>query len=220
MTQQDKIIDLLHQAVRNGDADFVRENISSVDLNDPAEGGYLRETEDPEMRRLLIEGGALISYDDYTNCRLAMESTACDVIAYSGEFQEELLERYLAFIGMNARQVIKLYSRQQKKAAAQYEQQKQKWQEEHGGEQAEAADESDFVVSVWQQLDNGRWTDVVRDLREIGFEIVADADDASGRISALDIEYEPRPRLRSLLEEMGMPMQFEGRHKTGIYFIR
>ncbi len=82
-------------AVQMGNTEYIECYIDEIDLND--EGGYssyLYETDDEEIKELLMDHGAFKSWEDYEDCRFAMETVNGDILAFDSDFQKEVFEKY------------------------------------------------------------------------------------------------------------------------------
>lgn len=80
-------------AIQNGETDYVKEHVGDFDLNDG--GGYstyLDETEDEDTQEILTSHGAFRSWDDYGDCRFAMETANGGILAFDQDLQEEVFE--------------------------------------------------------------------------------------------------------------------------------
>lgn len=82
-------------AIRVGNVEYVEEHVEDFDLNDNGDSSsYLNETEDEEMQELLMDHGAFRSWEDYSDCRFAMETVNGTILAFASEFQKEVFEKY------------------------------------------------------------------------------------------------------------------------------
>ena len=82
-------------AIRMGNAAYVEEHAEDFDLNDgDGYSTYLNETDDEEMQEVLMSHGAFRSWDDYDDCKFAMETVNGEVLAFDDDFQREAFEKY------------------------------------------------------------------------------------------------------------------------------
>ena len=54
------------------------------------------ETDDEEMQEILMNHGAFKSWDDYEDCRFAMETVNGEILAFDSDFQQEVFKKYKA----------------------------------------------------------------------------------------------------------------------------
>jgi len=82
-------------AIQMGNMTYVDEYADEFDLND-GDGcsTYLDETDDEEMQELLMDHGAFRSWDDYDDCKFAMETVEGTVLVFDNGFQREVFEKY------------------------------------------------------------------------------------------------------------------------------
>lgn len=95
------------EAIRCGALNYVEAYAGDFDLND-ADGysTYLYETDDPTMQEILMDHGAFRSWDDYVDCRFAVETVNGSILAFDDAFREEVLEKYLSAAGLTREKVI------------------------------------------------------------------------------------------------------------------
>lgn len=82
-------------AIQMGNTAYVEEHADEFDLNDgDGYSTYLNETDDEEMQEILMSHGAFRSWDDYDDCKFAMETVNGEVLAFDDDFQREAFEKY------------------------------------------------------------------------------------------------------------------------------
>lgn len=82
-------------AIQMGNTAYVEEHADEFDLNDgDGYSTYLNETDDEEMQEVLMSHGAFRSWDDYDDCKFAMETVNGEVLAFDDDFQREAFEKY------------------------------------------------------------------------------------------------------------------------------
>ena len=83
-------------AIQNGNRKYVDQYADDFDLNDSGDGysTYIYETDDEDMRELLMDHGAFKSLDDYSECRFAMETMNGEILAFDEDFQREVFEKF------------------------------------------------------------------------------------------------------------------------------
>ena len=82
-------------AIQMGNIAYVEEHADEFDLNDgDGYSTYLNETDDEEMQEVLMNPGAFRSWDDYDDCKFAMETVNGEVLAFDDDFQREAFEKY------------------------------------------------------------------------------------------------------------------------------
>ena len=96
-------------AIQMGNIKYVEEHAENFDLND-GEGysTYLYETEDEEMQDVLMNHGAFRSWDDYDDCKFAMETVNGEILAFDSEFQKEAYEKYKEEFGFTDKKLRKI----------------------------------------------------------------------------------------------------------------
>ena len=95
------------EAIRQGVAAYIEEHAEEFDLND--DGGsssYLYETDDEEIQELLMDMGAFRSWEDYDDCRFAVETVNGSILAFDPDFQREAFEKYLEITGITEDDVL------------------------------------------------------------------------------------------------------------------
>ena len=95
------------EAIRQGITDYIENYAENFDLND-GEGysTYLHETDDEDIQDLLMELGAFRSWDEYSDCRFAVETVNGSILAFDCEFQREVFTKYLELYGITEEDVI------------------------------------------------------------------------------------------------------------------
>ena len=99
------------EAIRQGIISYIENHAEEFDLND--EGGYssyLDESDDPEVQEVLMECGAFRSWEDYDDCRFAVETVNGSVLAFSEDFQRELFQKYLDTYNLSKEAVVAMFS--------------------------------------------------------------------------------------------------------------
>lgn len=82
-------------AIQSGKTEYVDEHADDFDLNDgDGYSTYLYETDDEEMQEILMNHGAFKSWDDYEDCRFAMETVNGEILAFDSDFQQEVFKKY------------------------------------------------------------------------------------------------------------------------------
>ncbi len=96
-------------AVQLGNADYVEDHVSNIDLND-GDGcsTYLYETDDEGIQEILLRHGAFRSWDDYEDCRFAVETVNGDILAFDPDFQAEVYVKYKEKYGLTDEDVKKI----------------------------------------------------------------------------------------------------------------
>lgn len=97
------------EAIRCGATNYVEAYAGDFDLNDgDGYSTYLYETEDPNMQEILMDHGAFKSWDDYADCRFAVETVNGEILAFDSDFQVEVFEKYLEFTGLTKAKIIQM----------------------------------------------------------------------------------------------------------------
>ena len=93
-------------AIQMGNKEYVEEHAENFDLND-GEGysTYLYETEDEDMQDVLMSHGAFRSWDDYNDCKFAMETVNGEVLAFDEDFQKEVFKKYKKKFGLSNKKI-------------------------------------------------------------------------------------------------------------------
>ena len=82
-------------AIQSGNIKYVDHHAADFNLNDgDGYSTYLDEADDKEMQEVLMDHGALRSWDDYEDCRFAMETVNGEIIAFDSDFQQEVFRKY------------------------------------------------------------------------------------------------------------------------------
>lgn len=94
-------------AVRNGNMEYVEAHINDIELNNGDDGNseYLYETDDEEMKDLLMTYGALYPWDWYDDRKFAVETTGQTIIALDSDFQQEVYEKYKTHFDLTDAQI-------------------------------------------------------------------------------------------------------------------
>ena len=93
-------------AVQEGCYDYVENHYEDVELNDDGDcSSYLHETEDEGIIDLLTSVGAYRSWDEYSDCRFAVETVNDTVLAFDPDFQREVFDKLLQKLGLSEKQV-------------------------------------------------------------------------------------------------------------------
>lgn len=103
------------EAIRQGVTEYIEENAENFDLNDG--GGYstyLHETDDEDVQDLLMELGAFRSWDEYADCRFAVETVNGSILAFDSDFQREVFDKYLGTYGITADDVVAMFEDEEK----------------------------------------------------------------------------------------------------------
>lgn len=95
------------EAVRQGKAGYIDEHSYEIELND-GDGcsTYLDETDDEDIKQLLIDNGACRSWEDFYDCQFAVETVEWTFLAFDTDFQEEVYEKYKEENNLTDEQVI------------------------------------------------------------------------------------------------------------------
>lgn len=93
-------------AIQMGNKEYVEEHAENFDLND-GEGysTYLYETEDEDMQDVLMSHGAFRSWEDYDDCKFAVETVNGEVLAFDEEFQKEVFKKYKKKFGLSNKKI-------------------------------------------------------------------------------------------------------------------
>lgn len=98
------------EAIRQGVAEYIEEYAENFDLNDgDGYSTYLHETDDEEIQDLLMELGAFRSWDEYDDCKFAVETVNGSVLAFDSDFQREAFSKYLEICGITEDDVIAMF---------------------------------------------------------------------------------------------------------------
>lgn len=103
------------EAIRQGVAAYIEEHAEEFDLND--DGGsssYLYETDDEDIQELLMDMGAFRSWEDYDDCRFAVETVNGSILAFDADFQREVFEKYLEITGITEDDVLAMLEDEEK----------------------------------------------------------------------------------------------------------
>ena len=98
------------EAIRQGITEYIEEYAENFDLNDG--GGYstyLHETDDEEIQDLLMDLGAFRSWDEYDDCKFAVETVNGSVLAFDSDFQQEVFAKYLKIYNITEDDVITMF---------------------------------------------------------------------------------------------------------------
>lgn len=129
-------------SIRRGDLTYVEKHAKDFELNDEGEySTYLNESKEREMQDLLMSLGAFRSWEEYGDCRFALETVNGTIIAFDSDFQIEAFKRYLDRFGLTEEQVVRTLE----------------------GNESESENQEDF--DEWEE-DESR--DVVDDMEMIG----------------------------------------------------
>lgn len=94
------------EAIRSGNYQYVEEHADDFDLNDSdGASSFIEETDDDEMKTLLMDHGAFKSYDDYSECRYAMETVNGNILAFDPDFQRAVYEKYKEITGLTEERI-------------------------------------------------------------------------------------------------------------------
>lgn len=98
------------EAIRQGVAEYIEEYAENFDLNDgDGYSTYLHETDDEEIQDLLMDLGAFRSWDEYDDCKFAVETINGSILAFDSDFQREAFAKYLEICGITADDVISMF---------------------------------------------------------------------------------------------------------------
>ena len=82
-------------AIQSGNTEYVDQHADDFDLNDgDGYSTFLYETDDEEMQNILMNHGAFKSWDDYEDCRFAMETVNGEILSFDSGFQREVFKKY------------------------------------------------------------------------------------------------------------------------------
>ena len=96
-------------AVEIGNHEYVEEHIDDFDLNDNGDSSsYLNLTKNEEMIELLMDHGAFRSWEDYSDCKFAVETINCTILAFDSDFQKEIFEKYKEENDISDESVVKI----------------------------------------------------------------------------------------------------------------
>lgn len=96
-------------AIQMGNVSYVEEHAENFDLNDgDGYSTYLYETEDDEMQETLMNLGAFRSWDEYDDCRFAMETVNGEILAFDSDFQRAAFEKYKNDFGFSVERLCEL----------------------------------------------------------------------------------------------------------------
>ena len=97
---------VFREAVRRGIAAYVEEFADDFDLNDNGDSSsYLNETDDEEIIQILMDHGAFRSWEDYDDCRFAMETVNGEILAFDQDFQKEVYSKYKETFGLTDKRI-------------------------------------------------------------------------------------------------------------------
>ena len=93
-------------AIQMGNIAYVEEHADNFDLNDgDGYSTYLNETDDEDMQDILMRHGAFRSWDDYDDCKFAMETVNGAVLTFDEEFQKEVYKKYKKEFGLSDKKI-------------------------------------------------------------------------------------------------------------------
>lgn len=102
------------EAIRQGVTDYIEEHAEEFDLNDDCgSSSYLHETDDEDIQELLMDLGAFRSWDEYSDCRFAVETVNGSILAFDTEFQQEAFAKYLEINGITEDNVIAMLNEEE-----------------------------------------------------------------------------------------------------------
>lgn len=97
------------EAVSAGAKNYVKSHADDFDLNDcDGYSSYLYETDDQDMKDILMNCGAFRSWDDYDECRFAAETVNNQILAFDPDFQKEVFDAYLKQTQLTRDKVIQM----------------------------------------------------------------------------------------------------------------
>lgn len=97
------------EAIRQGVIPYIENHAEEFDLNDNGDSSsYLDESDDPDVQEVLMECGAYRSWEDYSDCRFATETVNGSILAFDGDFQKEVFQKYLDSYGLSEEDVVSL----------------------------------------------------------------------------------------------------------------
>ena len=103
------------EAIRQGVTDYIEEYAENFDLNDGCGySTYLHETDDEEIQELLMDLGAFRSWDEYSDCKFAVETVNGSILAFDGDFQKEAFAKYLETCGIKEDDIIAMFEDEEK----------------------------------------------------------------------------------------------------------
>jgi len=98
-------------AVRTGAANYVTENVDTVELNDDdGFSSYLFAAANSEIEEILMDNGALRPMDWYDDYRFSVESVNWEILAFDEDFQQEVFDKLLEVTGLTEEDVAELLS--------------------------------------------------------------------------------------------------------------
>lgn len=103
------------EAIRQGATEYIEENAENFDLNDGCGySTYLQETDDEDVQDLLMELGAFRSWEEYCDCKFAVETVNGSILAFDTDFQREAFAKYLEIYGITEDDVIAMFEDEEK----------------------------------------------------------------------------------------------------------
>lgn len=98
------------EAIRQGVISYIENHAEEFDLNDgDGYSSYLYESDDPDVQDVLMDHGAFRSWDDYVDCRFATETVNGSILAFDGDFQKEVFQKYLETYNLSENDVIAMF---------------------------------------------------------------------------------------------------------------
>ena len=98
------------EAIRQGITEYIENHIDDFDLMDNGDSSsYLDETDDEDIQELLMSYGAARSFDDYTDCKFAVETVNDNVLSYDRDFQEEVFKKYLSVFDLTSQSIVEMF---------------------------------------------------------------------------------------------------------------
>ena len=104
--------EVLAVAVREGNYDYVCEHAADFDLNIKENSWgepyspYIDETENENIRQALYDRGAFVDWEEFRNAPIAIDAANGVVISFTAEFQEEVYEQVLDYLGYDPDELI------------------------------------------------------------------------------------------------------------------
>ena len=98
------------EAIRQGAVSYIENHAEEFDLNDgDGYSTYLYESDDPDVQDVLMECGAFRSWDDYSDCRFAVETINGEILAFDEAFRQEVFQKYLKTYHLTEEDIIAMF---------------------------------------------------------------------------------------------------------------
>lgn len=97
-------------AIRVGCKAYVQDHCDDVELNreDGWSSPYLDETDDKDMRDLLISCGARVNWMEYDGYSLAIETVNYSVLSFTESFQDAVFQKLLSVLSLTSTQLAEI----------------------------------------------------------------------------------------------------------------